>query len=171
MNSHYKNKVKEYFLSSNINFTDYEIENIEYADFGLNHIETEGLNLIVYVNENGYCAKEMVLLPNQTCPEHLHPDKFGKKGKIETFRCRKGEVYLYVEGERNVGELSAKIPEGKAEYYTVFHEVQLLPGEQFTIPSQTKHWFQAGEEGAIISEFSTTSYDELDEFTDIHVVR
>ena len=35
----------------------------------------------------------------------------------------------------------------------------------------TKHWFQAGDEGAVISEFSTTSTDETDKFTDKRLVR
>ncbi|PTI28473.1 D-lyxose/D-mannose family sugar isomerase [Mammaliicoccus vitulinus] len=171
MSDNYKGKVKKYFEDSNIIFTDEEIENIEYADFGLNNIEVEGLNLIVYINENGYCAKEMALLPYQTCPEHMHPDSHDDLGKVETFRCRKGEVYLYIEGERNVSDIAEKIPNGKASYYTVFHEVKLLPGEQYTIPSNTKHWFQTSSRGAIISEFSTTSIDELDIFTDINVIR
>jgi D-lyxose ketol-isomerase len=33
------------------------------------------------------------------------------------------------------------------------------------------HWFQAGEEGAVISEFSTRSTDETDIFTDERFVR
>ncbi len=50
--------------------------------------------------------------------------------------------------------------------YTVWHEVVPSPGEQYTIPPNTLHWFQAGDEGAIVSEFSTTSRDEKDIFTD-----
>ena len=41
----------------------------------------------------------------------------------------------------------------------------LRPGEQFTIRPDTLHWFQAGEDGAIVSEFSTPSRDELDVFS------
>lgn len=47
----------------------------------------------------------------------------------------------------------------------------LLPGEQFTIPPNTHHWFQAGEEGAIVSEFSSTSRDAFDIFTDPRIKR
>jgi D-lyxose ketol-isomerase len=50
-------------------------------------------------------------------------------------------------------------------------EIVLGPGEQFTIPANTLHWFQAGDEGAIVSEFSTRSRDELDVFTDPRIVR
>jgi D-lyxose ketol-isomerase len=35
----------------------------------------------------------------------------------------------------------------------------------------TLHWFQAGDEGAVISEFSTHSTDEFDIFTDSRIRR
>jgi D-lyxose ketol-isomerase len=50
-------------------------------------------------------------------------------------------------------------------------EIVLHPGEQFTIPPDTLHWFQAGDDGAVVSEFSTQSRDDLDVFTDPRVVR
>ena len=89
---------------------------------------------------------------------------------METFRCRWGRVWLYVEGEP-VSCLKATVPEGSETYYTVFHEIELLPGEQYTISPNTLHWFQAGQEGAIISEFSSTSSDETDVFTDPRIKR
>lgn len=45
------------------------------------------------------------------------------------------------------------------------------PGEQYTIAPDTRHWFQAGEQGAVVSEFSSESRDELDIFTDPRVNR
>ncbi len=33
------------------------------------------------------------------------------------------------------------------------------------------HWFQAGDEGAIVTEFSTKSMDEYDVFTDPTIQR
>jgi D-lyxose ketol-isomerase len=53
----------------------------------------------------------------------------------------------------------------------VFHEISLNPGEQYTIPPDTLHWFQAGDLGAIVSEFSSTSRDESDVFTDPRIRR
>ena len=47
----------------------------------------------------------------------------------------------------------------------------LRPGEQFTIPPDTLHSFTAGPEGAVVSEFSSTSRDGLDVFTDPQVLR
>ncbi|MDQ0200257.1 D-lyxose ketol-isomerase [Neobacillus ginsengisoli] len=150
--------------------TDPEKENVEIAEFGLGHLHVEGLQLVTYVNNDRYCAKDLVLFPKQTCPEHLHPPVNGEPGKKETFRCRWGTVYLYVEGE-HTSEIQGKIPKGKEEYYTVKHEIILNPGEQYTIPTNTKHWFQAGEKGAIVSEFSSTSRDEADVFTDPNIIR
>jgi D-lyxose ketol-isomerase len=55
--------------------------------------------------------------------------------------------------------------------YTSKREIVLNPGEQFTVPPNTKHWFQAGPDGAVVSEFSTRSRDELDIFTDPEIKR
>ena len=55
--------------------------------------------------------------------------------------------------------------------FTVWHETVLGPGEQYTIPPDTLHWFQAGDEGAVVSEFSTQSRDDLDVFSDPRIRR
>ena len=123
-----------------------EQDAMEVADFGLDDLERTGLQIVVYVNTARVCAKELALLPGQTCPEHRH---VGAPGKEETFRCRYGQVHLNVEGE----------------------DIILNPGEQYTIYPDTKHWFRAGPEGAVISEFSTRSTDETDVFTDERIVR
>ncbi|MGG5318034.1 D-lyxose/D-mannose family sugar isomerase [Enterococcus sp. AZ072] len=166
----YQEEVKQRFLDSGIVFTEKELASIDYADFGLKRLESEGLNLIVYENNDRYCAKEMVLLPGQTCPEHRHPPRNGEAGKRETFRCRKGNVYLYVEGEAT-DTIHSKIPTDQEAYYTVMHEVELKAGEQYTIEPDIKHWFQAGNEGAIISEFSSPSDDASDIFTNPNIQR
>lgn len=147
-----------------------ERDNIEVAEFGLGEVERTGLELVVYVNTDRYCAKELILFPGQTCPEHRHPTVNDEPGKTETFRCRSGQVWLYVEGEPTPNR-KAKVPEGSEAYYTVFHEIELNPGEQYTIPPNTLHWFQAGQDGAIVSEFSSTSRDESDYFTDPRIKR
>lgn len=114
----------------------------------------------------------MVLFPGQTCPEHSHAPiaSIGYEGKEETFRCRYGTVYLYVEGDADENR-SGRIPAGYEDTYTVLHEIILHPGDQHTIYPNTRHWFQAGPEGAVISEFSTTSKDEYDVFTDKNIKR
>ena len=143
-------RVLEYFKKANIVITDEEISRIEIADFGLNDLENTGLQILTYVNTDRCCAKELVMFPNQTCPEHRHPPVNGREGKEETFRCRYGRVFLYVEGE---------------------DEIILNPGEQYTLAPNTKHWFKSGIDGAVVSEFSTKSMDEADIFTDERIIR
>jgi D-lyxose ketol-isomerase len=126
-----------------------EARKIEVADFGLGRLREIGLQVLVYVNTDRYCAKELVLFPGQMCPEHRHPPFAGTPGKEETFRCRLGQVELVVESSR----------------------VSLEPGGQYTIPPDTLHWFQAGEDGAVITEFSSASRDELDVFADPRIIR
>lgn len=156
--------------AAGIVLTEEERKGIETASFGLGQLAVEGLQLVTYINTDRYCAKELVLFPGQTCPEHLHPPVGDDPGKMETFRCRAGKVYLYVEGEP-ASAPKAKVPQGSEAYYTVFHEIELSPGEQYTIPPGTLHWFQGGDEGAVVSEFSSTSRDEADIFTDPRIVR
>ena len=136
--------------AAGIVLTPAERDAIEVADFGLGRLEEIGLQLVVYVNTQRVCAKELVLFPRQTCPEHRHPPVGDEPGKEETFRCRVGTVHLHVEGAG---------------------EIVLEPGGQYTIEPDTLHWFQAGDEGAIVTEFSTRSRDELDVFTDPNIVR
>ena len=132
-----------------IALTEAERDAIEVADFGLSRLREQGLIVLVYVNTDRYCAKELVLYPGQACPEHRHPPFDGNPGKEETFRCRRGVVHLQVDGT----------------------EIVLRPGDQHTIPPDTLHSFRAGPEGAVVSEFSSTSRDELDVFSDPNVRR
>lgn len=147
-----------------------ERRGIEVADFGLGELARTGLELVVYVNTDRYCAKELVMFPRQTCPEHRHPPVGKHQGKRETFRCRWGEVYLYVEG-KPARRVRAKVPAGAEDSYRVRHEIVLKPGDQYTIPPDTWHWFQAGPAGAIVSEFSSTSRDPFDVFRDPRIAR
>lgn len=163
-------RTTEILARQGIALTPREQTAIEMVDFGLDDIEHIGLEIVVYVNTDRYCAKELVLFPRQTCPEHRHPPVGEDPGKMETFRCRQGTVWLYVEGEP-VEHPQAHIPPAGKEYYTVLHEIPLSPGEQYTIPPNTRHWFQAGDEGAIVSEFSSTSRDAFDVFTDPRIRR
>jgi D-lyxose ketol-isomerase len=148
-----------------------EVSTIEAADCGLGRFEEIGLGVLVYVNTQRCCAKELALWPRQTFPEHRHgPVSATNQGKEETFRCRWGLVYLYVPGPET-RRPRARLPKGRESVFTVRHEVVLRPGDQYTLPPNTLHWFQAGPKGAVVSEFSTTSIDELDVFTDPEVQR
>ncbi len=153
-----------------IALTQRECDGIEIADFGLGDFEKTGLAIVVYENNDRYCAKELVMLPRQSCPEHRHPPVGSDPGKMETFRCRWGKLWVYSSGQP-VAKLKARVPAGSEAYHTVFHEAELNPGDQYTIQSDTLHWFQAGDDGCIVSEFSSTSRDELDLFTDPRIKR
>lgn len=158
------------FRKAGIYITPAEREQIEIADFGLGQFTDTGLGVLVYVNTDRCCAKELAMWPRQTCPEHTHPRVGDDPGKEETFRCRCGKVWLYVAGARS-SVIHCQPPRGKEATYTVWREIELNPGDQFTIPPNTLHWFQAGDEGAVVSEFSTRSTDEHDIFTDAHIQR
>ncbi len=152
--------------AARIAITPKERAGMEVAHFGLGDVEKIGLEIVVYENNDRYCAKELVLFPWQICPEHRHPGPAPERpGKQETFRCRHGEVYLYVPGEP-APKPKAKVPRKYARNFTVWNEIVLRPGGQYTLPPDTLHWFQAGDKGAIVSEFSSTSTDENDVFTD-----
>ncbi len=156
---------------AHIVITPEEKQSMEIADCGFNDIENLGLQVVVYENNEKYCAKELILFPHQMFPEHRHPRISEQNtGKQETFRCRWGEVYLYVEGEPTPNP-KANVPEKYKKYLTVWKEIVLRPGDQYTLPPNTMHWFQAGSEGCIVSEFSSTSIDEEDVFTDPRVQR
>ncbi len=165
-----KKRSLELLAKAGIVITETEKQQLEVADFGLGQIMITGLQIITYINTDRYCAKELMLLPGQTCPEHRHPQRGTVDGKQETFRCRWGTVYLNVEGPKTEARVSQP-PIGDEAYYTVFHEIVLHTGDQYTIDSNTLHWFQAGPEGAVVSEFSSTSDDASDVFTDARIQR
>jgi D-lyxose ketol-isomerase len=160
----------EFFEKAEIVLTPKEKENMEIADFGFGDLTHVGLEIVTYVNTERCCAKEIAMFPRQTCPEHRHPNINGQLGKEETFRCRWGEVYLYVLGMKTPKPHCIP-PKGREKYYTVWHEIELQPGHQCTLLPDTLHWFQAGDEGTLVSEFSTKSQDEKDIFTDPAVQR
>jgi D-lyxose ketol-isomerase len=154
--------------AASIVLTPEEKASLEVSDFGLSDLSHTGLQLHVYVNTDRVCAKEIVLRPGQTCPEHRHVAVGTEPGKEETFRVRQGTVYLYTEGPAADSPVATP---PRREHYTVWNEHILAPGDQYTIWPDTKHWFQAGPSGAIVSEFSTRSSDENDLFTDPEIRR
>jgi len=165
-----RHEAEEYLGRAGIVITPSERQSLEVTDFGLGIFDRIGFTILVYINTQRCCAKEIVLFPRQICPEHRHPPVGNDPGKEETFRCRWGEVCLYLPGEPSPTP-KACIPAGREEHFTVWREILLLPGDQYTLAPDTLHWFQAGPEGAVVSEFSTTSRDELDIFTNPRISR
>ena len=168
--AHLRARTAAQLASAGIILTPAEHSRIEVADCGLGDIDHIGLQLITYINTDRCCAKELVLFPFQTFPEHRHPPVGTDPGKEETFRCRQGTLLLYVEGDATPHP-RATPPDARRPFLTVWHEVILQPGEQYTLQPNIKHWFQAGPEGCIVSEFSTRSTDEHDIFTDPAITR
>jgi D-lyxose ketol-isomerase len=166
-----RGKAAQFLKKAHIVVTPLEQKNIEIADFGLADIAHVGLQVVGYENNDRYCAKELVLFPRQICPEHRHP-KLSEQyiGKQETFRCRWGKVLLYVEGDATP-KPKARVPATYRQFLTVWHEIILKPGDQYTLKPNSLHWFQAGDEGAVVSEFSSTSFDESDLWTDPNIKR
>ena len=135
--------------AAGIALTDAERRSIEVADFGLSRLREIGLQLLVYVNAGRYCAKELVLFRARRARSTATLRSRGRRERRRRSAAARGVVHLHVAGE----------------------EIVLRPGEQHTIPPDTLHWFQAGPEGAVVSEFSSTSRDDLDVFTDPAVQR
>ena len=147
-----------------------EKKQVEVCDYNLGQLSVIGTQIVIYANTKRCCAKEIILFPYQICPEHIHPQLQNYPGKEETFRCRWGEVYLYVPGTP-ARKPKARIPAERRAHFRVWREIILKPGQQYTLLEKTLHWFQAGPQGAVVSEFSTQSYDDKDIFTDPEITR
>ena len=147
-----------------------EVARIEVADVGLSEVEESGLQILTMVQTQNMGVKLLVLLPNQTFPEHKHPPLGDYPGKEETFRCQWGEVYLYLPGQPTPSARGHP-PAHRKHAYTSWHETILRPGEQLTSPPDTFHWFQAGPEGAVVWSFSSKPTDVDDVFSDPDVRR
>jgi D-lyxose ketol-isomerase len=83
-------------------------------------------------------------------------------GKQEIIRVVDGTIYFYIPGEDTLN--SATIPAEKEDLYTCRHEVVMKEGDQLILEPGTKHWLQAGEEGAVMYSFSTCPRDALGKF-------
>jgi mannitol-1-phosphate 5-dehydrogenase len=172
---HRRQQAARALRAASLALSDEEAASLVIADFGLGRYEQFGLAIHTYVNTRRCCAKEVVMLPGQICPEHHHPPLPGDPGKEETFRVRQGLVHLFLPGHRDDGQerafALAKVPADKHGAMTVFRHVLLRPGDQYTLLPDVLHWFVAGPEGAIASEFSTHAFDQADVYTDEEVER
>lgn len=139
-----------------------EETSVEVFDFGKNDASRWGLQRVTYVNTAAVCARDLVLFQRQVCPEHRNAQR------ERTLRCRWGDAFLYVPGTPTT-VLSATV-RLDPQQFSVFHEIHLEPGDQVTIPPGAPHWFQAGDEGVILSEFATPAPEGGDVYTDPAVV-
>ena len=152
-----------------IKLTPEERKNITAADFGLNRLRQEGIEILTMFDTGRVAGKILVLFPYQTEPEHWHPPHGDEPGKEEIIRAISGDLYFYIPGDDTMNK--GFIVEGKEDCYTMRNEVELKPGEQLILPAGTKHWFQAGKNGAVMYSFSTTVRDTMDRFTDPTIIR
>jgi D-lyxose ketol-isomerase len=146
-----------------------EIDSMDVADFGLNRLETEGAQILALADTEYLSIRLIALTPNQTEPEHWHTTVGKKPGKEETIRVMCGTIYFYTPGPDTMK--MGKIPSGKEKWYTCRHERVMRPGDQITLTAGTRHWFQAGPEGAVVFCFCSAAVEALDNFTDPSVVR
>jgi len=164
-----RRRAAQMIRDSGIRITDEEAEKIDAVDFGLSHLEIEGIQVLTLVQTERISVKLLALFPNQTEPEHWHPPVGDDPGKEETIRVVAGTVYFYVQGENTFRQ--GFLVKGKEKHYTLRHEIILQPGDQITFQPGEKHWFQARESGAVMYSFSSVARDALDQFTDPDIVR
>lgn len=164
-----KQKAIELIEKAGLYITPAEREKIAVADFGLSDIYREGAQILTFFETDRIAGKILVLFPDQTLPEHWHPPVGDDPGKQEIIRAIWGTTRFYIDGENTLKE--GFIPKGKESCYELRHEIILKPGDQLIFKSGQKHWFQAGDEGAVLYSFSTTVRDILDGFTDPDIVR
>jgi D-lyxose ketol-isomerase len=135
---------------SGLVLTENERTQLAINDLGLGDINKEGFAFVDILRTQRLRITLIVLLPNQTLPQHVHPPYEGEIGKEETLRVLYGHTKVFVEGE---SPTTAEIPEGKEQYYTARQEFALDAGEQYTVLPGIKHWFQAGPEGSVNMTF------------------
>lgn len=140
-----------------------EWDQVAINDFGLGDIYKEGMAFVDVLRSPRLRITVIVLLPNQSLPQHMHPAYEGEQGKEETLRVLYGHTHVFIEG---CNDTELHIPEGKEAYYTARREIALDPGGQFTIPPGVKHWFQAGPEGSVNMTFQNRVDETMNIFDD-----
>ena len=154
---------------SGIPVTREETDRLEVIDFGLGNLPVEGLQLVTMFETDRIAGRILVMTPGQTEPEHWHPPFGGDPGKLEIIRAFWGEVRFYLPGKDTMRR-GFLVP-GKEHYYTMRNERILQPGDTLVLEPGTRHWFQAGSEGAVFYSFSTMVRDGVDGFSDENVRR
>ncbi len=142
-----KQQAAELLRKSGFPVTDEEWTRLQVNDFGLANLSHEGFAFIDILRSPRVRITLLILLPNQTLPQHLHPSYEEESGKEETLRVLYGQTKVYIRGEQNVQDV--RIPPGKGDYYTARHEILLLPGQQHSVQPTVEHWFQGGPDGSV----------------------
>ena len=159
----------ELLRRSGVPLREEEMDRIQVVDFGLGHVPVEGLQLLTMYETDRMAGRILIMLSHQTEPEHWHPPFGDNPGKQEIIRALWGTVRFYLPGPDTMKE--GFLVAGKEACYTMRNEKVLSPGDTLVLEPGSRHWFQAGPDGAIVSEFSTPSFDNQDIFTDPDITR
>lgn len=151
-------------LKSGFSVSQSELDSMTINDFGLNNLREEGVALIDILRSDRLRISILILLPNQTLPQHKHPSYDNERGKEETIRCLWGTFKVYVEGDQNCQNIL--IPKGKDDFYTARKEILLNAGEQYSVEPGIIHWFQAGDKGAVALAFQNRVNEDYNIFYD-----
>ena len=107
--------------------------------YGLSKFRETGALIITCINRE-YCKKLLVVLPNQSHPNHYH------KLKEETFQVLSGTLDIVVDG----------------------HEKKLYPGDCCLVQPGVFHSFSSND-GCIVEEVSTTHFKEDSYYQDNYI--
>ncbi len=143
---HCLEEAKALLIRSGFPVSDEEMTQLAVNDFGLGNLRKEGFAFIDILRSPRLRITILILLPNQTLPQHVHPAYETESGKEETIRVLYGRTKVYTTGTETAGPA---IPEGKESYYTAKNEIALSPGQQYSVQPGAEHWFQGGPEGSV----------------------
>ena len=127
--------------------TGWEWETLEVSDFGLDNLPHEGFAFIDILRSARLRITLLVLLPNQSLPQHVHPPYEGEQGKEETIRVLSGQTKVYIKGEAT--DPDVLIPAGKDRTTRRGERSASSPASSTPFPPDTEHWFQGGPEGSV----------------------
>ena len=159
-----KQEAEALIRASGFILSDEEQQELAVNDMGLGNIRKEGLVFVDILRSARLRVTVLVLLPNQTLPQHTHPPYAQEIGKEETLRVLYGQTRVYAPGPENTPEIL--IPAGKEAYYTARHEILLNKGEQYTIDPNIEHWFQGGPNGSVNLTFQNRVDETKNVFDD-----
>jgi len=157
-------KAAELIEKSGFQITGEERQKLAVNDFGLGQLEVEGFAFIDILRTPRVRITLLILLPNQTLPQHMHPPYEQETGKEETLRVLYGQTKVYVRGEQNNPDML--IPEGKEAFYTARQEIALSPGQFYTVDPNIEHWFQGGPDGSVNLAFQNRVDETKNRFYD-----
>jgi len=159
--------IEALIINSKFSLTKEEYGNLVSYDFNLGNFLKEGVTFIDILKTEKLRITLLILLPQQTLPEHLHPSYLNEKGKEETIRVIYGKTKIYIEGNQNISNIN--LPPGNESFYTAKREINLIKDQQFTISPGMVHWFQSGSEGSVSLEFQTTVEENRNIFTNPNI--